>query len=171
MAGCVLGGQGLSIFDQEGVEVGTVKLGHDVWPGTDALYVAEVEARAPLTAGSHRWEVRIADWDLKLPHATSSLPVVVRVVGAPDCEVTVKAVDRERQSPIKGARVVMHPYRAMTDQNGIAKVKVTRGAYDLLVSGSKYAPLCTSVEVTSNIITTAELDAERPWESPDEVLE
>ena len=159
-AGCDLGGKELSIFDQQGLRTGTAKLGHDVWPGTEALYFVELEARAPLTVGSHRWEVRIADWALKLPHAAGSLPVVVRVVRPPDCEVTVKVVDRESQAPIQGARVVMHPFRAVTDDRGIAKVKVTRGPYDLLVSGSKYVPVCTSVEVTADLITRAELNAD-----------
>ena len=170
-AGCALNGQELGIFDQEGSRVGTARLGHDVWPGTEALYFAEAEARAPLTAGSHRWEVRVAAWVSKLPHASGSVPVVVRVVGAPDCEVTVRAVDRETQTPIKGARVVLHPYRAVTDENGIAKVRVTRGPYDILVSGSKYVPVCTSVEVAADMVTSAELDADQPWESPNEVLE
>lgn len=168
-AGCDLGGRELSILDQEGSQVGTVKLGRDVWPGTEALYFAEVEARAPRTAGSHRWEVKAADGGSEPPHATDSLPVVVRVVSPPDCEVTVKAIDREKQTPIAGAHVVLHPYRAMTDGDGIAKVRVARGSYDILVSGSKYLPVCTSVEVTADMITIAELDVDEPWESPDEV--
>lgn len=170
-AGCDLGGRELSIFDQEGSRAGTVKLGHDIWPGTDALYFAEVEARAPLTAGSHQWEAKIAGWDAELPHTAGSFPLIVRVVSSPDCEVTVRAVDREKQTPIKGARVVMHPYRAVTDDNGIARVRVARGQYDILVSGSQYMPACTSVEVTADLITSAELDADQPWVSPDEAPE
>jgi len=148
-----------------------VKLGHDVWPGTEALYFAELEARAPLTTGSHQWEVKITDWDSELPHAAGSLPMVVRVVSPPDCEVTVRAIDREKQTPIKGVRVVLHPYRAVTDENGVARVRVARGQYDILVSGSQYTPVCTSVEVTADMITSAELDADQPWASPDEVPE
>ncbi len=170
-AGCDLGGRELSLFDQEGSRAGTVKLGRDTWPGTEALYFAEIEARAPLTVGSHQWEAKIAGWDAELPHAAGSFPLTVRVVSAPDCEVTVKAVDRGMQTPIKGARVVMHPYRAVTDDNGIARVRVARGQYDILVSGSQYLPACASVEVTADMITSAELDADQPWESPDEVLE
>jgi hypothetical protein len=139
-AGCDLGGRELSIFDHEGSPAGTVNLGRDVWPGTEALHFAEVEARAPLEAGSHQWEAKIAGWDAELPHAPGSFPLIVRVVTAPDCEVTVRAVDREKQTPIKGARVVMHPYRAVTDDNGIARVSVARGQYDILVSGSQYVP-------------------------------
>jgi hypothetical protein len=167
-AGCNLGGRELNILDQKGSPACSVKLGHDVWPGTEALYFAEVEANAPLEAGSHQWEAMIAGWEAELPHATGSFPLIVRVVPAPDCEVTVRAVDREQQTPIAGARVVMHPYRAVTDDNGIAKVRVARGQYDILVSGSRYMPACASVEVTADMMSGVELDADRPWASPDE---
>jgi hypothetical protein len=166
-AGCDLSGRELSLFDQEGSRVGTVKLGHDTWPGTEALYFAEVEARAPREAGSHQWEAKIAGWDAGVPHAHGSFPLVVRVVTSPDCEVTVKVVDRESQAPIKGARVVLHPYRAVTDDSGIVNVKVTRGSYDLMVSGSKYVPASTSVEVTADMVTCAELDADTIDEIPE----
>lgn len=166
-AGCGLGGHKLGLFDQDGAQVGTVTLGHEVWPGTEALYYSEVEAKAPLAPGSHRWEIRTGDWVSKVPHSAGSLPIVVRVVSAPDCEVTVRVVDRESQAPVKGARVVMHPYRAVTDANGIAKVKVTRGPYDILVSGSKYAPAGTRVEVTGDMATCAELDADTVDEIPE----
>jgi len=167
-AGCGLGGRELSIFDHEGSLAGTMKLGHDVWPGTEALYVAEVEARAPLEAGSHLWEAKIAGWEAELPHAPGSFPLIVRVVPPPDCEVTVRAVDRETQAPVKRARVVLHPYRAVTDDNGIARARVAKGQYDILVSGSRYLPACASVEVTADMITSVELDADQPWVSPDE---
>ena len=62
----------------------------------------------------------------------------------------------------------MHPYRALTDENGVATVKVTKGRYDILVSASKYLPVSTTVEVTADMITRAELDVEPPLESPDE---
>jgi hypothetical protein len=166
-AGCDLGGGSLGIFDQDGARVGTARLGHEVWPGAEALYYSEVEAQAPLAPGSHRWEIRTADWVSKQPHAAGALPVTVRVVRPPDCEVTVKVVDRESQAPIKGARVVMHPYRAVTDDNGVAKVKVTRGPYDILVSGSKYVPACAGVEVAADLITSAELDADSGDDIPE----
>ena len=104
----------------------------------------------------------------KLPHDAGAAAMAIRVVPAPDCEVTVEAVDRENQLPIKDAHVVMHPYRATTDENGIAKVKVTKGRYDILVSGSKYVAISIPAEVTADIATRAELDVEPPWDSPDE---
>ena len=64
----------------------------------------------------------------------------------------------------------MHPYRALTDENGVARLKVTKGQYDILVSASKYVPIRTTVEVTADMITRAELEiGDPPWEPPDEV--
>ena len=170
-AGCDLSGRELSISERDGTTISTVKLGREIMPGTEALYVAEVVATAPLEAGNHPWVVTIAGWDAELPHTGGAFPLLVRVVSAPECEVTVSAIDREKQTPIKGARVVMHPYRAVTDDNGIAKVRVAKGHYDILVSGLRYLPTCTSAEVTADMLTRAELDADLPWESPDEVLQ
>lgn len=166
-AGCGLGGHALGFFDQDGARVGTATLGREVWPDTEALHYCEVEAKAPPAPGSHRWEIRTGDWTTKVPHSAGSLPIVVRVVSAPDCEVTVKVFDRESQAPVKGARVVMHPYRAVTDTNGMTKIKVTRGPYDILVSGSKYLPASTRVEVTADLVTFAELDADTVDEIPE----
>ena len=166
-AGCALGGLELSLFDQNGARAGTVKLGHHVCPGTEALYFATIEVAAPLTAGSHPWQAKSAGWDAELPHAPGSFPLMVRVVTTPDCEVTVRAVDRETQTPIAGARVVMHPYRAATDDNGMARVRVARGQYDILVSASRYLPACFGVEVTADLATSAELDADQPEEAPE----
>jgi hypothetical protein len=170
VAGCNLGGRELNIVDHEGAPASTAKLGHEVWPGTEALYFAQIETKAPLATGSHSWEAKIAGWDAAQPHTSCSFPLIVRVVATPDCEVTIKAIDRETQTPIKGARVIMHPYRAVTDDNGVAIVKVAMGHYDILVSGSKYMPACASVEVTADMISSAELDADQPWTPPDEDL-
>jgi len=167
-AGCCLAGHGLGIFNQEGTQVGAATLGPEIWPETDALYVAEIEGEAPSAAGAHQWEVRTAAWDCDLPHAAGALVMSIRVVNPPDCEITVEAVDKENQTPIKGARVVMHPYRALTDENGVARVKVAKGRYDILVSASKYLAVSTTAEVTADMITRAELEGEPPWDSLDE---
>ena len=170
-AGCDLSGRGLSIVGRDGSEICTAKLGRDICPGTNALYFTEVEAEAPLTAGKYRWGVKTAAWDSELAHAAGAFDFVLRVVDAPDCEVTIEAVDRENQTPIKDARVVMHPFRAMTDENGIAKHKVARGQYDILISASKYIPVSIAVEVTADMITKAELDVDPPWVPPDEAVD
>jgi hypothetical protein len=167
-AGCCLAGHGLAIFDQQGAQVGTAKLGSEIWPETEALYVAEVAGEAPPVAGGHQWEVRTAAWDCELPHEAGSVAVSLRVVAVPDCEVTIRVVDKEQQTPIKGARAIMHPYRAVTDANGVARVKVTRGQYDILVSASKYVPASTTVEVAADMTARTELDPDPTWEFEDD---
>jgi hypothetical protein len=169
-AGCCLAGHALDVHDRDGSQIGTAHLGTEIWPGTEALYVAEVAGQAPAAAGNYQWQVKTGAWNLELPHAAGTVDVTVKVVNPPDCEVTIEAFDRETQTPIKAARVVMHPYRAITDENGVAKVKVTKGQYDILVSASKYLAVNTSVEVTADMITRAELDGEPPWEAPDEAI-
>jgi hypothetical protein len=167
-AGCNLAGRDLSIVGRDGTPIVCATLGPTVWPGTDALYFAEVAVEAPPVAGNHQWEVRSAASTSEPPHDAGSHAFGLKVVRPPNCEVTIEAIDKEKQTPIKGARVVMHPYRATTGENGQAKLKVTDGRYDILVSATKYAPVSMVVEVTGDVVTRAELDGEPPLESPDE---
>lgn len=159
-AGCKLSSGPLSIFDREGAQVGAGQLRDDVWPGTSALYFAEVEALAPLTTGDHEWRVETPASDLNMPHAAGSLTFAVRVVSPPDHEVTVEAFDSEKQTPIKGAHVLLHPYRALTDESGVAKVKVAKGRYKLFVSGFEYIAYEDVIDVAGDVTTRAELTVE-----------
>lgn len=167
-AGCNLSGRELSIFDHEDTQVGVGNLSDDVWPGTSALHFAEITADAPAGPGNYSWHVETPGSDGGIPHAAGSAPFAVRVVRLPDCEVMIEAVDRDKQTPIKGAQVVMHPYRTVTDENGLARMMVAKGDYKILVSGSKYVPVRTTVSVMANVTTKAELSLEPPRESPDE---
>jgi len=158
--GCNLAGRELGIFDAGGVQIGAGKLREDVWPGTSALYFTQVDGNAPPAAGNHRWEVRIPASGSGIPHAAGACAFDVRVVDAPDYEVTIEAFDAGRQTPISGARVVMHPYRAVTCENGAARLKVVKGNYKLLVSGSRYIATAQTIEVTDNVTVRAELALE-----------
>lgn len=169
-AGCDLGGRELGIYDEKGACISTAKLGREVWPGTEALYVAEVQISAP-PAGNCQWELKAVGWDGEMQHMAGAFPMTVRVVEAPDCEVTIRAVDRETQTPLAGARVVMHPYRAVTDESGNARVRVAKGQYDILVSGRGHMPVCTGIAVTGDVVARVELDADQPWVSPEEGFE
>ena len=64
--------------------------------------------------------------------------VDVRIVSPPDFEVKVEAFDSEKQAPIRGVHVLIHPYRAFTDEKGVAQLRVAKGRYKLVVSGFKY---------------------------------
>ncbi len=159
-AGCNLAGRELCIFDGDGNQLGTGKLLDNVWPRTSALYFAEVECSAPLTVGNHRWEVMIPASGSGIPHTAGALDFDATVVDPPDCEVTIEALDAGTQTLIGGARVVMHPYRALTGAHGVAKLKVVRGNYMLLVSASKYLATARAVEIAENSTIRAELTLE-----------
>jgi hypothetical protein len=159
-AGCKLTGRQLSIFDHEGAQVGTANLRDDVWPGTSALYFAEVEAQAPRTIGDCTWQVESPGADSEVPHAAGSCTFAVKVVRPPDHEVTVAAFDSETQVPITGAHVLLHPYRAFTDEHGVAKVKVAEGRYTLFVSGFNYIEYQQAIDVADDVTARAELTME-----------
>ena len=54
----------------------------------------------------------------------------------------------------------MHPYRAITDDRGVAEVRVAKGAYKLFVSQTRYLTFGLPVEVTADMTARAELDVE-----------
>jgi hypothetical protein len=79
----------------------------------------------------------------------------------PEAEVTIAAIDSEKQTPIKGIHVLLHPYRAYTDDHGIARMRVARGRYQLIVSGLRYVPYENTVDATVEVTVRAELFEEQ----------
>jgi hypothetical protein len=155
--------QGSGIGDQgsrEGRRVATGTLTGDHWPGTTGLYVAEIELESPAAEGLYTWSVKSLGSEAEIPHAEGFVSFGVRVVSHPQYVVTVETVDKDKQTPLKGARVVMHPYKAVTDERGIAEVRVAKGAYKLFVSQSRYLTFGLPVEVDADMIARAELDLE-----------
>src|SRR5262245_49794928 len=157
---CDLTNRDFGIYDHEGVKVVSGTLTGDRWPGTSGLYVAEVVLEAPAREGLYTWSVRGQGSDVGILHAEGSISFGVRVVNHPQCLVIVEAVDKDSQTPLSGARVVMHPYKAVTDERGIAEVRVAKGAYKLFVSQTMYLTFGLSVEVTADLKARVELDLE-----------
>ncbi len=145
------------VVDHEGATVATGTLAGDRWPGTTALHIAEADLHAPDAAGLYTWTVKAAETETALPHAEGSVSFGVTVVSHPEYLVSVEAVDQIDQTPIEGARVVMHPYRAVTDERGLAEMRVTRGVYKLFVSQTRYLTFGLPVEVTADVAARAEL--------------
>jgi len=156
---CDLTKRDFGIYNDKGTQVSTGLLPGERWPGT-GLYFAEVELEAPPSAGLYTWSVKNAGTDSGMPHAEGSVDFGVQVVSHPEFVVTVETVDKESQTPLEGARVVMHPYRTMTDERGVAEVRVAKGAYKLFVSQTRYLTFGLSVEVTSDMTARAELELE-----------
>lgn len=170
---CQLTNTHFGIYDHDGAQVATGTLPQERWPGTTGLYVAEVELEAPAGEGLYTWSVKgpstllgagpltasgeDTGLDGELSHVEGSISFGVRVVSHPECLVRIEAVDKESQTPLSGARVVLHPYKAVTDDRGIAEVRVAKGTYKLFVSQPRYLTFGLPVEVGADITARAEL--------------
>jgi hypothetical protein len=157
---CVFTDKAFEIYDHEGAKVAAGVLSGDIWAGTTGLYFAAVELEAPSSAGLYQWSVKSAGKDLARPHAEGAADFSLRVVPSPECLVKVEAVDKASQEPLADARVVLHPYHAVTDERGLAEIRVAKGAYDLFVAKARYLTLGLPVEVTADMTARAELDLE-----------
>jgi hypothetical protein len=61
---------------------------------------------------------------------------------------------------VAGAQVALHPYRTVTNERGLAEIRVAKGAYALFIAKRKYLTLGLPVEVTADMTARAELDLE-----------
>ncbi len=176
----------VEVRDHEGRSRARAALGEEPWPGTDALYPAEVALVAPEAEGFYTWEAAaVTDaasatgdrWETGGPaapgvaetggaaapggvadgHTGALVRFGVRVVSAPACRLTVVAVDAESGRPVEGARVVAHPYRSVTDERGMAELEVPAGEYRLFVSGKGSIPFRFDGAVTTDRTIRAEL--------------
>ena len=150
-------GWAVDVRDHEGKRQATATLSDAPWPGTATLYYAEVDLTAPDAEGLFSWEAKAPGSGAEVPHAEGTARFGVRVVPKPEGRVTVVVVDAERHTPVRGAKVVMHPYRAVTDERGVAEVRVPKGAYRLFVSGPNHVPFRWDGEMTTDVTIRAEL--------------
>jgi hypothetical protein len=163
-AGCRAAGWRVVIRDAAGDSVASATIGDALWPGTGALSYAELELRAPQPEGLHAFEASVATdpaADDRPPHTAVSAGFHVRAVPVPECVVKVVAIDAVSRTPVGGARVVVHPYRTVTDANGVAELRVPKGVYRLFVSGRDYFPFRADGEVGADVTIEAELAVDR----------
>lgn len=159
--GCHLGGLPFTVHDDLGAQRADGVLSDDIWEGSEALHFAQVNLSCDgADIGRHEWEVRFEPEGLELPHLPSSSVFGVVVVPSPNHVVTVEAIDKERQTPLPGAIVSMHPYRASTDERGIAELHVPKGAYTMFVSARRYVSDTAELVVDTDLITQAQLVVE-----------
>ena len=160
-AECSSAGRLVEIRDAEGQVVASGSVGDVPWPGTTALHYAELELRAPSVEGLHAREalvVAAADDARELTHEVASAQFQIRAVRAPECRLKVIAVDARSHAPVPGAKVVVHPYHALTNAEGVAELRVPKGTYRLLVSGRDRFPFRSDGEIDSDVTIEAELD-------------
>ena len=157
---CNLAGRTVAVFDQGGAEAATGLLREAPSPGTTALYFTEIEATAPASVGSHEWRATTPASSSGLPHAAGELTFAIKVVDAPDYEITIETFDQDKGTPIKGLHVMLYPYSALTGEDGIARIKVAQGSYKLYISGLKYIPYEDIIDATGDVTLRAALTLE-----------
>ncbi|GLQ53957.1 carboxypeptidase-like regulatory domain-containing protein [Devosia nitrariae] len=150
-----------AVSNEHGDAIATGTLGDEPWPGTAALYYAQVEASAPAAEGLHDWTVTAPGADTDIPHEQQTARFGVRSVRQPECVISVEAIDKATQAPIKGAKVVVHPYRVFTDADGHAEVRVPKGTYRIFVSGPRHVPYRADSQVAADTSIRAELTVDR----------
>jgi hypothetical protein len=152
----------VEIRDEHGRSLASAVVGEVPLAGTSALHYAELELEAPETEGLQAWEACVAEVvDVATgdrTHAAASASFRVRAVRPPECRLKVVAVDARSRAPVPGAKVVVHPYHALTNADGIAELKVPKGAYRLFVSGRDRFPFRSDGEIDADLTIEAELD-------------
>ena len=160
-SGGSLAGRAGTVIDHNDNQVSEFAVGDETRPGTDALYFGELALQAPAETDQFQWRVMVPASDEEPPHREGAATFKFRVVPQPDSLVTIEVVDREEQAPIKGCTVVMHPYRALTDENGVAQLRVPNGSYSVVVSGKRHIAARRTLEVDGDTNSRAELDFDR----------
>lgn len=165
-AACELTGCEIAVYGQRGRKVATETLGDLPWPGSSALYWAEVELEAPSAEGHHKWRVGFRDPHLELPHSGASHRLSFATARRPQHIVTIRVADKHTKSPIEGAMVTVRargtPYQARTDADGVASLRVPTGDYNIYAVKHRYADFQTTVEVGSDLDLRAELELTPP---------
>jgi hypothetical protein len=161
-AECSSAGRRIEIRDPDGQVVASGIVGDEPWAGTAALYHAELELRAPSVEGLHARDACVVAADdgpaRGAAHDAASARFQIRAAQAPECLLRVVAVDARSHLPVQGAKVVVHPYHALTNAHGVAELKVPRGAYRLFVSGRDRFPFRSDGEIEDDVTIQAELD-------------
>jgi hypothetical protein len=165
-AGCGLGGTKILVTDQSGAVIGQASLQDAPWPGTSALYWAEVEVPAPDQEGMFWGTVNFAAADIDTPHERSSSKFSVAIVRPPEHRLTIEVFDRDSKAPIEDAQVRLGAYRAATDPSGRAEVAMPKGTYDLAVWKVGYETPVQTVDVREDVSVQVEAVIVPP-ENPD----
>ena len=111
--------------------MGQATLNETPWPGTTALYVAEVALVAPTAARMSSWTACFAETDLSLPHSDASAVFSFLTAVLPDHELTIEVVDKQTHAPVEQVDIRCGHYRASTNAQGAATLQVPAGTYEL----------------------------------------
>jgi len=170
-AECRLTGKLFEVRNEAGTRVGEGSLSEEPWPGTRALYWAEVLLDAPPCEGSFTWSAGPVAADLGSSHRQGSADVSFCTVGPPEHTVEVEVVRGDTGDPIDKVEVRMGIYRASTDEQGMARFELPSGEFRLIAWKPGFATDSASVEVIGDLEVRVEAwyvpetdpDDERIW--------
>ena len=170
-AECRLTGKLVEVRNEAGTSVGEGSLGDEPWPGTRALYWAEVFLEAPPREGSFTWSVGPVAPAWGSSHRQSSAVVGFCTVGPPEHTVAVAVVRDDTGDPIDKVEVRMGIYRASTDDRGMARFALPSGEFDLIAwkSGFDTDPATVKVigdlevRIEARFVPQTDPDDERIW--------
>lgn len=154
---CKLTDGKIEIYDQEGRQVATEKLGRVPWQGTNALYWTEVELESPCTEGRYTWQAKFPKPDSEPAHEAACFSFGFITARPPEHQVTVEVIDKDKNTPIENAYVLLSPYRNYSGDGGVAKIGVAKGEYELNVAKADYKPFQTIINVATDMAVKAEL--------------
>ena len=153
---CQLTGQLIVVRDEAGIQAGEGRLGETPWPGTSALYGAQVHLAAPAGEGMYTWAVRFTGTASERPHEDASATFSFRTARPPDHRVMVTVLERDTEAPLENVQVRLGVYRASTDERGRASLEVPKGRYDPNLWKVGYEMHSKTVEVTRDVTIQVE---------------
>jgi hypothetical protein len=164
--GVALGDGRVELHDETGAVVAFALLGDAPWPGSEALYWAEIALQAPPAPGPLTLTAHFGGKDLKEPHEPASSGFSVNVVARAEHTLTVTVA--AGGEPLADAVVRLGPYRAPTDASGTAKLRLAKGRYELVVWKTGYAMTAMPIAVEADA-SVAVATQPVPEDNPDAV--
>lgn len=150
-SGCDLGGQEIRITDPAGRLAGSGRTAEGHWPGTAALHVARIAVTAPPETGLCRFTVTSAAQAGPPPHAEGTAGFAVNIMPEGSCDLAIELLSAESGAPLARAQVVLHPYRAETDADGMARLRVVPGDYRLQLSARNHMAASEVLTITGDL--------------------
>jgi hypothetical protein len=164
--GAPLGGGRIELCDGAGAVLAQGLLADIPWPESEALYWTEIALQAPGAPGTLTLTAHF-DGNANEPHETASSAFSINVVARAEHTLTVTVA--AGGAPLADALVRLGPYRAPTDAAGVARVRLARGQYDLVVWKTGYAMTATPIAVEADAAIAVatqpvpEEDADAVW--------
>jgi hypothetical protein len=156
-SGCSLAGQKVQIHDATQQHIAEAAVGPTPWSGTAGLYWTELDVVAPDIEGTHTWTAEFVAANLDPPHLRASSNFTVNTVKPPDHRVTVEILQQDTKAPIDVSEVRLGIYRTVTNTDGIARLDVPKGTYELSAWKLGFDLVTQPVEVSEDLTIKLEL--------------